>query len=208
MHITLTRLRDGSVLGVRCNHGCMDGMSFYTFADNWSRLYRNIDIERPVVDQSLLPQPSSRGRDELKKEARERGWRPLGLPEIVRSIWHFAIVTFRRQSGKIQLDEHEISGLRGRLESSTGLRLTRHEVVSAHLMSLWPVLFGYPEGTVLKQVMVMDCRGRIQSIPANFAGNGAWSAVTAEIPAGAPSRRWRGVFMTDWRPFGRPLPND
>ncbi len=186
MRVTLTRLKDGGVLGVRCSHGCLDGMSFYTLMDNWSKLYRNIDVEPPVVDQSLLPQPSTRKKDELREEARRRGWRPFGLPAILRSVWHFARGTFRRQSPKIHIGKNEIAELRRRLESSTGLRLTGHEVVSALIMARWSLLFGYQDAPLLKQVTVMDCRGRVEGIPLSFAGNGAWSAVTAEAFANVP----------------------
>ncbi len=41
LSIKVTRLINGSVLGVQCSHACMDGDSFYTMVYNWGQLCRN-----------------------------------------------------------------------------------------------------------------------------------------------------------------------
>ena len=74
LSVKVTGLKDGTVLGIQCLHACLDGSSFYTMADNWGRICRKEKIEKPVLDQSLLP-----GQDNLSKEQ--------ALQQIVNSGW-------------------------------------------------------------------------------------------------------------------------
>jgi len=86
MNVTVTRLTDGFVLGVRCSHACLDGTGFYTMVNQWSRAARGEAIELPLIDQSVIPAPSDRPPKMLKDEATTRGWHPLTFDRDARIV--------------------------------------------------------------------------------------------------------------------------
>lgn len=91
LSVRITGLKDGSALGIQCVHGCMDGHGFYTMADNWGRICRGKDFERPALDQPLLPSPGSFSRKEMRQLAMSSGWKkylcfPL-LPEFCPNLF-------------------------------------------------------------------------------------------------------------------------
>ncbi|HBR21226.1 MAG TPA: hypothetical protein DD713_01445 [Nitrospiraceae bacterium] len=49
LSVKITRLKDGSVLGIQCSHACMDGNSFYTMVYNWGR-----SVKKKILENQFL----------------------------------------------------------------------------------------------------------------------------------------------------------
>jgi hypothetical protein len=79
LSVKVTRLKDGSVLGVQCSHACMDDDSFYTLVYNWAQICRNESFDQPVLDQSLLPAAEDTPVEEIKAAALEAGWKKISI---------------------------------------------------------------------------------------------------------------------------------
>ncbi len=144
MNVTVTRLKDGFVLGVRCAHACLDGFGFYSMIHCWSKVARKESVSAPTFDQSVVPTPTGRPMKRLKKEALERGWRPLGFGTAIRALFHLVKGTFKCRAEVAHISDAALRGQRAELVSATGLPLSRHEALCSYIAAVWAALFGHP----------------------------------------------------------------
>jgi hypothetical protein len=97
--VKVARLRDASVLGVQCAHACMDGRSFYTMMENWGKICRKEDFEKPLLDQSLFPGPTVLSKEEIKQLAVSSGWKSIStFSFITRVLPKFVLGTVNKRS--------------------------------------------------------------------------------------------------------------
>ncbi len=186
--LRLTELADGQVLSVTCTHSCMDGASFYGMVQRLSQLCAGRSIEPPVLDQGLLPTPALRSKAEVERDARDAGWRP---PAIFRSLPTLAKLAFgglTNRSRPIHLDEVFLARLRrqGGEGCPDDIRLGDNDLLTAHLSMAVSRLYGHRPDTPIQQVVVIDARRRIASIPATFVGNAALNPLGARFTLGEP----------------------
>ena len=69
LSIKVTGLRDGSVLGIQCWHGCMDADGFYSMVYRWGQICRKENFTTPVLDQSLSPVLDGLSKDQVEQAA-------------------------------------------------------------------------------------------------------------------------------------------
>ena len=86
MSVTITKLKNGSVLGIQCFHACMDGNSFYTMVYNWGKISKKEDFEKPVLDQSLFPVPEALSRNQALKYAIDSGWKKISVLSFIITV--------------------------------------------------------------------------------------------------------------------------
>lgn len=56
MSVKVSRIKDGTLLNVKCSHFCADGDAFYTMVRNWASETRGeTAVRRPIYDQDALP---------------------------------------------------------------------------------------------------------------------------------------------------------
>ncbi len=178
--VRLTQLADGQVLSVTATHAVMDGHSFYTMVHDWGRLHRGQPIEPPVLDQSLLPTPRQRSKDEAVRAAREAGWRK---PPIVRSLptlIRLATGSLTNRSRPIHLDDAFLARLRAAAEDDGAL--SDNDLLSAHTARCCARLYGHGPRTRCQQVIVLDGRRRLPGTTERFVGNAAMNIIGAAFP--------------------------
>jgi hypothetical protein len=196
MSVTITHLGDGSVLGVRCSHACLDGQGFYGMVRLWSQLHRGEPFTPPILDQSLAPTPSDRPKAEVIRLAREAGWSKISPLVLLSVLPRYLLGRLHRRAPGIHFSKETIGRLRKEAAAAPA-DTDCHErhgadglpsvnvALTAHLTRMCNRLFGLPDGTPCSQVTVLDGRERLPSVPAGFAGNAAFAVSTARYPSGA-----------------------
>jgi hypothetical protein len=177
--VRLTDLADGQVLSVTCTHACMDGNSFYTLVHNWGRLCRGLDIEPPVLDQSLLPLPEARSKAQAAQAAVDAGWTRLPLIRGLPTLARLALGGLNNRSRPIHLDDDALARLH---QAAGGEDLSFNDVISAHLSRMCAHLYDHDASTRCTQVVVLDGRRRLPGIPPGFTGNASVNVIGATFP--------------------------
>ena len=183
--VKVTRLRDGWVLGVRCAHACLDGRGFYSMVVAWSRACSGRPFSRPVVDQSLIPVVPGRAKAEAMRAAAEAGWRKVSPVSLVRLLPALLVGRLSERAPAVRFSPAALGRLREAANREGGGGLSTNEALSAHLTRMCIALHRIPSGTPCGEVTVVDCRGRLASVPAEFAGNASFVIPSAGFAAGA-----------------------
>lgn len=184
--VRLTRLKDGSVLSVHCAHVCMDGSSFYTMMQNWSKLVRKEAIEHPVLDQSLFPKTDkSVAKEHIIEEVIKKGWKSVNFSVVIDHIISGIKGVNRHRTGAITLSNRDITLLKEKIENSTGKTLGTHAVLCAWLAKMCLQLTKAGKDETCSILSVVDARGRSGNIPRNFVGNAVSNIPSCEFSAGA-----------------------
>jgi Transferase family len=177
--LRLTRIADGSVLGISVSHACVDGNGFYSFARNLSRAatgraFRAPEFERP-------PAAPRRGRTDVVREARRAGWQratPLDLLRFVLAWPHQNNRTF-----VAHFPPSSLARCKAELAAASGCpRLSTNSALVAHLACCIVGLVGLDESSRFTLSSVVDMRGRVAALADEFAGNAAAVAATPPIP--------------------------
>jgi shikimate O-hydroxycinnamoyltransferase len=187
MTVTLTRIGDGHVLGVRCSHACLDGDGFYSMVRNWARLCAGQTIEPPVLDQSVIPGTSERSKGDVVAAAKELGWRKISPLTLAAVLPDYVLGRLHVRAKAIAFSPQALRRLKEEARrSSGGLEITTNEALSAHLTLMCTALHGLAVGTACEQVTVLNFRERLRGVPANFAGNASFTHKTADFKVGLP----------------------
>lgn len=186
----VTRLADGSALGVRCSHAFLDGNGFYTFVRNWSRACAGLPFSPPDLDPGRIPVPEPLSRAEAARRARAAGWQGPSLLGLLRAAPNLLPGRLLEREGPLRFSAAALAELRSTLALDAGCPdLTTHEALAAVLASVTPTWHGLPPGAPCTQAFVTDSRERVAGIPASYAANAAWVTAGAAFSAGdAPAR--------------------
>jgi shikimate O-hydroxycinnamoyltransferase len=183
--VKLTRLKDGSVLGVQCSHACMDGESFYTMAYNWGQICRKQEIAEPVLDQSRFPVPGELPKEEAEKAALESGWVKMSLLFLVKLLPLYISGTLKKRSRGFHIPADLIERLKQEIAGETGIRCSANVALSALITKKCFDLYNHNEDTSCSQVTVVNCRDRLPGVPSTFVGNASTTITTPAFKAGA-----------------------
>ncbi len=183
--VKLTRLKDGSVLGMQCTHACMDGDSFYTMAYKWGQICRNQEIGKPVLDQSRFPVPGELAKEEAEKAARESGWVNVSLLSFAKLLPHYIFGTLKMRSRGFHIPSDLIERLKQEIAGETGIRCSANVALSALITKECFNLYNHAEDTTCSQVTVINCRERLPGVPSTFVGNASTTITTTAFKAGA-----------------------
>ncbi len=181
----VTRLKNGSVLGVQCSHACMDGDSFYTMVYNWGKICKNEPIDKPVLDQSLFPRPDDIPAGEVKAAALEAGWKKLSFTLILKVLPLIVTGVARKRSRPFYISTGTIDRLKEKISSATGRPCSSNLALSALITKRCLELYNHDEDTRCSVVTVVNTRNRLAGIPATYAGNSSFSIATPAFAAGA-----------------------
>lgn len=184
LSVKLTRIKDGSVLGVQCSHACMDGDSFYTMIYNWGRICRNLEVTEPVLDQSQFPAPVELSKEEAENAARESGWVKMSWLFLFKMVPLYLSGTLTMRSRGYHIPAEVIERLKQRISGETGISCTANVALSALITKKCFELYNHDEGALCSQVTVVNCRGRLAGLPHGFAGNASTTVVTPSFKAG------------------------
>jgi len=187
LEVTLTELRDGTVLSLRCSHSCLDGRSFYTLVSHWSQLCRGEPSPTPLLDQSVIPRPPRRPKTQVARDAAASGWVKLSLPALAWFAPSYLLGRMHQRAPAFRVSDATLHHLRQAAAPGAAASdlVSTNVALSAHLTRMCTKLHGIPEGTPCSQVTILDGRQRLPSVPLAFVGNAAYPAVTAEFAAGA-----------------------
>lgn len=185
MTVKLTALQDGAVLGVRCTHACLDGDSFYTMVRNWSRLCQKQSIPKPILDQTLLPQTTTRSKEEVLGRAADAEWTKLSLLKVARIIPAYLTGRLSLRAPAIRFGDEALNDLRARTAREIGVEnLSTNVTISALLTKMSARLHQHRDETNCRQVTIVNLRGRISSLPAEFVGNASFPIAVTNFEAG------------------------
>lgn len=206
--VRLTRLADGTVLGIRCSHGCMDGSAFFGFMERWARTCVGQPFTAPVLDPSLLPVASGRSKAQVRREALDAGWSALSLPGLFLALPNLWPSRLLQRLPPLHFSPEALQSLTDRVRQESGCPgISTQEALAAVLAWLSPSLHGIPPGTPCRSVLVADARERHRALPASFVGNAAFILPGARYAAGASLGEVAALGHRELAPFrGRPSP--
>ena len=185
LSVRITRLSDGYVLGVQCSHACLDGNSFYTMVDNWGRICRGADFERPVLDPSLLPAPEPVTRKDGMRFALDNGWTRLSILKFFGMLPLLATGILAERTGAFRFSAGAVDRLKRDLSERLGAPCSANVALSALLSKMCMRLSGLTGEAACRQVTVADGRLHLAGVPAAYAGNASALIATPPFPGDA-----------------------
>ncbi|NSW77186.1 MAG: hypothetical protein HPY68_10545, partial [Candidatus Atribacteria bacterium] len=201
LSVRITRLRDGFALGIQCAHGCMDGHGFYAMVDNWGRIYRGEEFEKPVLDRSLLPSPGSFSKKEMMQLAMDSGWKKVSLFSLAtRVLPKFILSVASKRSGPFHISDDLLNKLKEGISSRTGCYCSANVAISAFLSGMFMRLCGHTQKTWCTQVTMVDCRSRLAQLPTAFVGNASVVVSTPPFPGDASVENVAGIISRTLSP--------
>ncbi|MBM4236169.1 MAG: hypothetical protein FJ152_06830 [Firmicutes bacterium] len=184
LSVKVTRLKNGTVLGVQCSHACMDGDSFYTLVYNWGQICRNEAFDIPLLDQSLLPVAEDLPVAEIRAAALEAGWQQLSIFSIFRLLPAVLSGVIKKRSTPFWVSAETITRLKELVLKTTGIQGSTNLVLAAFITKRCLELYKHQQNTRCSFVTVVNTRKRLAGIPLNYAGNSSLSIATPAFAAG------------------------
>lgn len=184
--VRLTWLRDGSILSVHCAHVCMDGSSFYTMMQNWSKIAGKRPVDAPVLDRSLYPKADrSLDNDEVVETVIQNGWKRVGFSLLIRHLVNGIKGVNGNRTKAIPISGEVIAKWKQKSREDTGKTFGTHALLCARLAKMSIALSGIEKEEKCTVLSVVDTRGRAGSVPYGFVGNAVSNIPSAEFIAGA-----------------------
>ncbi|HBK31097.1 MAG TPA: hypothetical protein DDZ96_01755 [Porphyromonadaceae bacterium] len=178
MNVTLSLLKNGSVLSVQCSHGCVDCVNFYTIVNDWSKLCRGEDIVEPVFEQSLFSTAQSSAREDGGYPSFAQGWKSLFSGSIIKMFSDSLSGIALERTGAFHFSSAAIKRLRDKISSECSFECTTGIALSAYIGKMFAILNNLPDSMGYKQAVTIDLRGRLDGIPAAFFGNASMTVPT------------------------------
>lgn len=123
LSVKVSRLKDGTVLNVRCSHFCADGNSFYSMMGNWASLTRGEGfVRKPVYDDTAVRRaleasgtygiPSSCDRKAAGVLMEREGMFRIKPDVMLRMVWQKLLRIDRRLSAPVFIPYPRIDSVR------------------------------------------------------------------------------------------------
>jgi hypothetical protein len=197
LSIKLTRLKDGSVLGIQGFHACMDGDTFYTMVYNWGQICKKEDFKTPVLDQSLFPVPGNLSKEQVEQAAHEYGWGKMSKLSFLKLLPTFMSGILKERTGPFYFSADALNDLKQTISNDNGFPCTINVALSALISKMLINLYEHDDATKLNQVTVVNLRDHLAGIPSTFAGNASAFITTPSFPAGTDSNEIaRTIYQT------------
>ena len=206
LSIKITRLQDGSVVGIKCSHACMDGDSFYTMVYNWGQICKNEDFKKPVLDQSLFPVPEKHTRDEVQQEAIKHGWKKISKLAFLKILPAFLSGVMKERTDAFYFSAEGLTQLKQRISAEGGVPCSTHVALCAFISKMFLKLFKHREGTGCVEVIVVNLRNRIGEIPSNFVGNASSLVTTPPFSVETSIEEIAGIIHHTLQPLRETSP--
>lgn len=181
LSIQLTKLSDGTLLNVHCQHVCLDGQGFFKMMNDWAKLHNNQPIEEPVlsVNSTIFTQPYS--KEEAMRLVVEKKWKQVGFKELLQFIRQKITKITDTVCEPIFLPDSLINTLRDNITKINGQKPSKHAVISALVNKLCYDLSEFKKPESFSQIIVMDIRERVDGIGSNYVGNAVTNIVTPDF---------------------------
>ena len=181
VNVTITLLKDGSVLSVLCSHSFVDGDSFYKLVNDWGKLSRNEEITKPFIDQSLFETEQSVPKDKIMKTVKELGWKKVTFATVLKTFSMSKTGTFDVRTRPFYFSHESIERLKNKITQESGFNCTSNIALSAFIGKMYMILNDLPAETKYTEVIVVNLRNRFEGIPVHFFGNASTSVPTGEF---------------------------
>lgn len=181
--VKVTKLKNGTVLGVQCSHACMDGDSLYTLVYNWGQFCRNESFDKPVLDQSLLPATEDISVEDIRAAADEAGWKKLSIFSLFKLLPAAISGVIKKRSKPFPIYAITITRLKEQLLNTIGVQGSANVAISALITKRCMELYNHKENTMCSFVTVVNTRKRLAGVPSTYAGNSSLSIATPAFPA-------------------------
>jgi len=145
MSIKITRLEDGSVLGIQCSHACMDGESFYTMVYNWGQICKEEDFKIPVLDQSLFPVPENLTKDQVEQAAYEYGWKRINKLSFFKLLPTFIPGILKERTNAFYFSANALNKLKQKISTDNGFPCSTNVALSAFISKMLMKLYEHRE---------------------------------------------------------------
>lgn len=191
MKVRLTQLAGGgSVLGLGFAHVLTDGMGFTRLFADWGKIARGETIRAACWDREVLARAFHAEAPDLSAVP-IHAQSYLGMEELSRRrllrLYKNVITHMPRMRGlTIRLRGEQLAGLKDRVNQGQDLKLSSHEILSAHLYKLFNELYNPIDERPSRFFMVADLRARTPGVPeegvmAAMSGHLGHSMSTREI---------------------------
>ena len=185
MSIKITTLKNGSILGIQCSHMLMDGDSFYTMVYNWGKICKKEDFKPPLLEQSLIPAPENRTKDQVLKTAYEHGWEKIPKLSFLRFLPKLISGILKERSNAFYISPTSLKLLKEKVSTDNAFNCSTNIALSSFITKMCIKLFEHDEKTKCKQVTVANIRNHLEGIPSNFVGNASTFITTTSFLASA-----------------------
>lgn len=183
MNVTVSMLNDGTVVSVQCTHGLTDGGSFYTMVNDWGKLFRNEQIQPPVIDQSVFSIEQTMSKDKILQSVTDLGWKKVTFATVLKMFSMSITGIDDKKTDPFYFSPTSINRLKEKISIECGFRCSTNIALSAFIGKMYMILNNLPPETEYTEAVVINLRNRFEGIPIGFFGN----ASTA-IPTGAFKR--------------------
>ena len=201
LSVKITKLQDGSVLGIKCSHACMDGDSFYTMLYNWGQICKNENFDKPILDQSLFFIPEELSKDQIQQAAFNRGWKKISKLAFLKILPTFMFGIIKERTDAFYFSADGLNQLKQRISTNVGFPCSTHVALSAFISKMLMKLFKHSEKTTCVQVTVVNLRNRLVEISSTFVGNASSIVATPNFSAGASLEEIAGIIHQTLQPL-------
>ncbi len=179
MNVTVTMLKDGTVLSVQCTHGCVDGGSFYNLVNDWSKLSRNEEILKPVFNQSMFATEQTMSKVEVLQSVTSQGWKKVTFSTILKMYLMSMTGIDDEKTNPFYFSPDSIERLKKEISAECGFKCSTNIALSALIGKMYTILNDLPADTEYTEAVVANLRNRFEGIPDGFFGNASTAIPTA-----------------------------
>ncbi|MCP4131015.1 MAG: hypothetical protein GY754_08555 [bacterium] len=147
---------------------------------NWGKLCQRKEIETPILNQSLFPEPEKLNKKETKQKALSLGWKKLSIITFVIRFSLLKGVLFNRTNG-FYFSSSSLDGLKDELLKSTGYPVSTNVAISALLTYLSIKLHYHKSNSSITAAIVLDMRERHENFTGTFIGNASTVIASKEF---------------------------
>lgn len=179
MNVTVTILKDGTVLSVQCTHGIVDGGSFYNLINEWSKLSRNEEIAKPFINQSLFATEQKISKEEVLKSVTDLGWKKVTFGTVLKMYSMSMTGIGDKKTMPFYFSPTSIDRLKKKISAECGFKCSTNIALSAFIGKMYTILNDLPAETEYTEAVVVNLRNRFEGIPGDFFGNASTAIPTA-----------------------------
>lgn len=179
MNVTITLLKDGTVVSVQCTHGIVDGGSFYNLINDWSKLCRNEDIQEPFIEQSVFETEQTISKNEVLKTVTDLGWKKVTFGTILKMYSMSMTRIGEKKTMPFYFSPASIERLKKKISAECGFKCSTNIALSAFIGKMYTILNDLPTETEYTEAIVVNLRNRFEGISGNFFGNASTAIPTA-----------------------------
>ena len=194
MSVKVSRLKDGTLLNVKCSHFCADGDAFYTMVRNWASETRGeTAVRRPIYDQDALPgilavsplysELAAMPKESVSALLQREGFFRIRASLMLQMLRQKILRTDSRLSAPMHVPQERIDCIQEQSMKECGTRAGSNAVLSAIAAGMVKKLMR-TDNEAVSLVHTADHRGRIPGIGPGYMGNASFTLRPTSLPPG------------------------